>query len=125
MQTKRRLAALPGGGATPLASGLHTALETAVQSQRKGLSPVLILLTDGRSNIALNGAANREEATRDATRIANQIARAGIDSIVIDTGRRPETALRQLSASLRGRYVSLPRADARKLSDTVADALSG
>ena len=125
VQTKRRLAALPGGGATPLASGLHTALETAVQSQRKGLSPVLILLTDGRSNIALNGAANREEATRDATRIANQIARAGIDSIVIDTGRRPETALRQLSASLRGRYVSLPRADARKLSDTVADALSG
>lgn len=124
VQTKRRLAELPGGGGTPLASGLRAALETASTASRKGLSPVIILLTDGRSNVALDGSADRQRAAEDATEMASQIARAGIDTIVIDTGRRPEAALRRLALSLQGRYVSLPRADARALSDTVSNTLS-
>ena len=88
------------------------------------MSPVLILLTDGRSNVALDGSADRAQAASDATDMARHIARAGIDSIVIDTGRRPERALRDLSLSLRGRYVSLPRANAQALSETVSAALS-
>lgn len=124
VQTKRRLAELPGGGGTPLASGLQAALETAVQANRKGLAPVIILLTDGRSNIALDGTANRTQAAADATQIAQQVSLAGIDTIVIDTGKRPETALQSLSMSLRGHYVSLPRADAQTLSQTVSSALA-
>ena len=124
VQTKRRLAALPGGGGTPLAAGLRNGLETALKAQRKGMSPVLILLTDGRSNVALDGSADRAQAASDASDMARHIARAGIDSIVIDTGRRPERALRDLSLSLRGRYVSLPRANAQALSETVSAALS-
>lgn len=123
VQTKRRLAELPGGGGTPLASGLMLGLETALTTRRKGLSPVIVVLTDGRSNVALDGTANRTEAAQDAETIARQIAQAGIDTIVIDTGRRPEQALQQLSLSLRGHYASLPRADARKVSDTVTIAL--
>jgi len=91
---------------------------------RKGLSPVLIVLTDGRSNIALDGTANRAQAAQDALNVATQIAQSGIDSIVIDTGRRPEAALQKLATTLRGRYVSLPRADAQKLSETVSAALA-
>lgn len=123
VQTKRRLAELPGGGGTPLAAGLHAALETASTAFRKGLSPVIVLLTDGRSNVALNGAPDRTQAAADATRVATQIAQAGIDTIIIDTGRRPEPALRELSLSLRGHYVSLPRADAQALSQTVSRTL--
>ena len=124
VQTKRRLAELPGGGGTPLASGLSCGLETSMTAFRKGLSPVLIVLTDGRSNIALDGTANRAQAAQDALNIAAQIAQSGIDSIVIDTGRRPEAALQKLATTLRGRYVSLPRADAQKLSKTVSAALA-
>ena len=124
VQTKRRLAELPGGGGTPLASGLSCGLETAMTAFRKGLSPVLIVLTDGRSNIALDGTANRAQAAQDALNVATQIAQSGIDSIVIDTGRRPEAALQKLATTLRGRYVSLPRADAQKLSQTVSAALA-
>jgi magnesium chelatase subunit D len=123
VQTKRRLAELPGGGGTPLAAGLRQALEIALQANRKGLAPVIIVLTDGRSNVALDGSANRAQAAEDSSQVARQIAHAGIDTILIDTGKRPERALQSLSGSLRGHYVSLPRADAKALSDTVTVAL--
>lgn len=124
VQTKRRLAELPGGGGTPLASGLMCGLETAQTAFRKGLSPLLIVLTDGRSNIALDGTPNRTQAAQDAEKIALGIAATGIDSIVIDTGRRPEASLRKLALSLRGRYVSLPRANAERLSQTINTAMA-
>ena len=123
VQTKRRLAELPGGGGTPLAQGLKCSLETALMSSRKGLSPMIIVLTDGRSNIALDGSANRTQAAADAQFMARQIAQARIDSIVIDTSRRPEAALRELALSLRGHYVSLPRADARTMSSAISQTL--
>lgn len=123
VQTKRRLADLPGGGGTPLASGLKCSLETADTAQRKGLSPVIILLTDGRSNVALDGSADRTQAAADALQWGTLIARAGIDVITIDTGKRPERTLKDLSTSLRGQYISLPRADARAVSETVTAAL--
>lgn len=125
VQTKRRLADLPGGGATPLASGLKCGLETAIHARGKGFSPVIIALTDGRGNIALDGSANRTTAAQDAAQIAQAIAAQGIESIVIDTSNRPEPALRKLAVALRGRYVPLPRADARKLSQAVSAALEG
>ena len=123
VQTKRRLAELPGGGGTPLAQGLKCSLETAMTSRRKGLSPLIIVLTDGRSNVALDGSANRTQAAADVQSVARHIAQAKIDCIVIDTGRRPETALRDLALSLRGHYVSLPRADARSLSSAISQTL--
>ena len=125
VQTKRRLAALPGGGGTPLAAGLQMGLETAQTAERRGLSPVLIVLTDGRSNVALDGSGHRGRAAEDATRIATQIAAAGIESIVIDCGRRPDRSLSQLALSLRGHYTSLPRADAQSLSRAVSTTLDG
>lgn len=123
VQTKRRLAALPGGGGTPLAAGLRLGLETAETAERRGLSPVLVILTDGRSNIALDGSGHRGRAGEDATRIAHQIAATGLETIVIDCGRRPDRSLSQLALSLRGHYASLPRADARSLSQAVSTAL--
>lgn len=119
VQTKRRLAELPGGGGTPLASGLLAGLETALTARRKGMDPVIIVLTDGRSNVTLSGTANREDAAEDANRIARQIAAEGVETIVIDSSRRPEPQLRSLANAMRGRYASLPRADAAAVSRTV------
>ena len=123
VQTKRKLADLPGGGATPLATGLLAGLAMAQQVRRKGMTPTLITLTDGRANMALDGTADRTEAAGDAQNAARALRAARIDCIVIDTGRRPEAALADLSDILDGTYIALPRADARKLSDAVTGAL--
>ena len=116
VQTKRRLAALPGGGATPLAAGLQAAMELASQARRRGLTPTIALLTDGRANIALDGSASRAMAAADALTLARALRATGVDGIVIDTGNRPEPGLKTLSQTLGGTYLALPRADAKRLS---------
>jgi magnesium chelatase subunit D len=123
VQTKRRLSGLPGGGGTPLAAALKLASETAVRARSRGLTPVLVLLTDGRANIALDGAAGRERAEADATQMARLWRGAGAASVVIDTASRPEAGLKRLSLSLGGVYLPLPRADAARMSTALEAAL--
>ncbi|MGJ8621776.1 MAG: magnesium chelatase subunit D [Yoonia sp.] len=123
VQTKRRLAGLPGGGGTPLAAGMMVAFEQAVQATRRGLTPTIAILTDGRANIALDGRADRKQAATDAQQIARVLRAHGTDAIVIDTGNRPEPALRNLAQSMDATYLPLPRADAARLSQSVATVL--
>ena len=125
VQTKRRLAGLPGGGATPLAHALEVALATAEQARRHGMTPTLALLTDGRGNIALDGSANRVQAGEDASRLAKIIAARAIPALVIDTSLRPKPQLAELSAEMGATMIALPRADARSLSSTLSAALGG
>lgn len=125
VQTKRRLAGLPGGGATPLASALQVALAAAEQARGHGMTPTLALLTDGRGNIALDGSANRVQAADEAAQLARAIAGRGIPSLVIDTSLRPKPALTELAAQMHATLIALPRADARTLSATLGAALKG
>jgi magnesium chelatase subunit D len=125
VQTKRRLAGLPGGGGTPLAHGLQAAMELAHQARARGMTPTLALLTDGRANIALDGTANRERAGEDATRLARALRATGTPAVVIDTATRPQEALRALAGALDAPYIALPRADAHRLSTAVSAALTG
>lgn len=125
VQTKRRLADLPGGGGTPMASGLASALELAISAERKGLTPTVILLTDGRSNVALDGSLDRGQAAQDASDLARQLGARGMEALVIDTGNRPERALAALAREMQAPYLALPRADAKKLSAAVTDSLGG
>ncbi|MFL4472263.1 magnesium chelatase subunit D [Tateyamaria armeniaca] len=125
VQTKRRLSALPGGGGTPLAAGLQSALVLALQSRTRGMTPTVILITDGRANIALDGSANRAQAGEDATRIAHALRASDISGLVIDMSNRPQPALAELSQTLAAPYVPLPRADAHRLTGAVHAALDG
>ncbi|MCY4336154.1 MAG: magnesium chelatase subunit D [Litoreibacter sp.] len=123
VQTKRRLADLPGGGGTPTASGLKAACEMADHATRKGLTPTVVLLTDGRSNVTLDGSADRKQAAQDATTMAQVLRRQDIDAIVIDTGKRSDASLAMLAGAMGGHYVAMPRADARSLSETVTETI--
>ena len=123
VQTKRRLSGLPGGGGTPLAAALKLAAETAVRARSRGLTPILVMLTDGRANIALDGAAGRERAEADAAGMARIWRNTGAASVVIDTATRPEAGLKRLSAALGGVYLALPRADAARMSTALETAL--
>ncbi|MFN4128508.1 MAG: magnesium chelatase subunit D [Paracoccaceae bacterium] len=123
VQTKRRLAGLPGGGGTPLAAGMQMAMATAAQARAHGLTPTIALLTDGRGNIALDGSANRGRAEEDAQRLARAIRSAGVPAVVIDTANRPQPSLASMARSMDAPYLALPRADARRLSGVLSAAL--
>ncbi|MDP2085689.1 MAG: magnesium chelatase subunit D [Gemmobacter sp.] len=120
VQTKKRLAGVPGGGGTPLASGLQVALAAAQAARARGMAPTLAILTDGRANIALDGTANRPQAAQDAGKLAALIAASGVPAVVIDTGFRPTPALQDLARKMGARWLALPRCD----SGIMAAALS-
>ncbi|WP_340262698.1 magnesium chelatase subunit D [Roseobacter sp. HKCCA0882] len=123
VQTKRRLQDLPGGGGTPLAAGLKSALDLAVLTSGKGMTPSIAVLTDGRANVSLDGSANRAQAGEDANSMAKALRGRGVPAIVIDTGQRPTRGLDDLAKVMGAAYVPLPRADAKSLSAAVEAAL--
>ena len=123
VQTKRRLAGLPGGGGTPLAAGLRMAFEVAQKARARGMTPTMALLTDGRGNIALDGTPSREQSEIDTQKLARVVRAAGIPALVIDTANRPQPGLRLLAATLDAPYVPLPRADAQRLTSVLQAAL--
>lgn len=125
VQTKRRLAGMPGGGGTPLAAGLQMAMATALQARARGLTPTIALLTDGRGNIALDGTASRAQAEADTQSVARVIRASGLPTLVIDTAARPQPALETLARMMNAPYLALPRADAHRLSAVLSGALGG
>ena len=122
VQTKKQLAALPGGGGTPLAAGLVSAGDLARMSRRHGLSPSIVVMTDGKANVALDGRADRAAARADGERAARAIRLDGFDLAIVDSGTRPNPYLKDLAGQIDADYVPLPRADAHGLS-RVAGAL--
>ncbi|XWN34136.1 MAG: VWA domain-containing protein [Devosia sp.] len=116
-RTKRALTALPGGGGTPLAAGIAAGYRLAERALREGREPTLMILSDGRANVTLEGTGGREVATQQATAAARTVAAAGIAAVVVDTGRRPGSAARNLATAMGARYAPLPRNDERALVD--------
>ena len=84
----------------------------------------MVVLTDGRANIALDGSADRAAAASDAQKMAALLRAQGINALVIDMSNRPQQPLRELAGHLSAPYVALPRADANRLSGAVSAALS-
>lgn len=121
VRAKRQLAGLPGGGGTPLAAGVDAALAAAEAARRGGGTPLVVLLTDGRANIARDGSPGREGAARDALASGRALAARGIASLVIDTSAQPGDAARRLAAAMDARCVVLPHAQADALSVAVRD----
>jgi magnesium chelatase subunit D len=123
-RAKRSLAGLPGGGGTPLAAGLDTAFALADLVRRKGQTPAVILLTDGRANIARDGAQGRLRAEEDAISAARKLRSAGITAVLVDTSARPGASGVQLATEMGARYLPLPHADATALSKAVLASVS-
>jgi magnesium chelatase subunit D len=119
---KRRLAGLPGGGGTPLASGLVAGLAEAGRARARGMVPTLAILTDGRANIARDGTPGRPQAEADAMEAARAVRAAGLAALVIDTGHRPSAPARALADAMGGSYLPLPRAEAGSLAGAVRAA---
>ena len=119
-RAKRALAGLPGGGGTPLASGLDAAAAVALQARRTGDTPLLVLMTDGRANVTRTGQGGRPEAQEQAVKAARHVRNAGIDTLLIDTAPQPNAFAARIAAEMGGRYVQLPHADAHSISRIIS-----
>jgi magnesium chelatase subunit D len=119
VRAKRGLAGLPGGGGTPLAHGIDTALGVVDRARRRGETPVLVLLTDGRANIARDGSPGRPQAMADALAAAERARVVEVPALVIDTSARPQDSAAQLATAMGARYLPLPYADAARLDAAV------
>lgn len=116
---KRKLAGLPGGGPTPLASGLKAGMELALSVERRGSSPVLVLLTDGSGNIALDGSPDRTLAAEELTRLTAICKARQTRTICIDIARRPRESVTNLARMLGADLHVLKQADAGRVSRLV------
>jgi magnesium chelatase subunit D len=118
-RARRMLAGLPGGGGTPLAAGLDAARALAESVRRAGDRPVVVVLTDGRANVARDGSGGRPRAEEEAWQAARALRASAVAAMVIDTSPRPHPLAERLATELDARYVPLPHADAAAMSRAI------
>ena len=123
VRAKRSLSGLPGGGGTPLASAIDAAAALADEIKRKGQTPVIVLLTDGRANVARDGSGGREKAMADALSSAARLRLCQAAVLLIDTSPQPQSTALQLAHAMTARYLPLPHAGANAMSHAVRSAL--
>jgi len=123
VRAKKALAALPGGGATPMAAALDLTRDLAQRANKLGTTMQYVLLTDGAANVARDGVRSREAGTRDALLAAQALSMISAEGLVIDTAQRPQPRARELADALNSRYVALPKADAHALNRAVRAAI--
>lgn len=122
-RAKKVLAALPGGGGTPMAHAIDAALEQAIGIRRGGSAPLVVMLTDGRANIARDGTPGRQQAEKDALAAGLRFAAQHIPALFVDTSPRGEMVARRIAEAMKARYVLLPAADAKALGGLVRTAM--
>jgi magnesium chelatase subunit D len=121
-RAKRELAALPGGGGTPLAAGIVAAGQLADEVKRKGRTPTLVLITDGRANVTREGTGGRAQAQAEAEAAAKAVRARKVRTLLIDASNRPEPKASHLAGELGAAYLPLPRANAAMLMGAVKAA---
>jgi magnesium chelatase subunit D len=121
---EKQLRDLPTGGRTPLAHALQVAAD--VLTRNSGASrpePLLIVLSDGKANVAIDGAGDPWQQSLD---YAQSFARKGIAALVLNTevgfvrmGRAGD-----LAAAMGAQCLSLEEFSAETLSLTIRGQLN-
>ncbi len=124
VRAKRSLADMAGGGGTPLAAAIDAAAQVALNAQRRGETPTIVMLTDGRANVLRSGAGGRDAAQAEALSAAGAVRSAHIRALFVDTSPRPNPVARDLARRMDAQYIPLPFADARALSGVVQASLA-
>jgi len=124
-RARRALAELPGGGATPLASGIREAHVMAGAVLRSGQQCHVVVLTDGCANVDTEGRAGRVAAFDEALLMARRVRADGIASLVIDISPAPGQQSLALADALGARYVPLPHGGAASITQAVREFRRG
>ncbi len=116
VRAKRAMTGLPGGGGTPLALALKMAYEQAAQLHRQGVTPILVMLSDGRANVTLQGLGGRAQAQADALQWSAQWRQTGHRSLWIDTSLQPDPQVQNLAHTMGGSYLPMPQVQAQRVA---------
>ena len=118
-RAKRSLAGLPGGGGTPLAHAIDASMLLADQLRKKGETPIVVMLTDGKGNIARDGRPGRAQAATDALAAATEMRLRGFSTLLVDTSPQAQEAAKNLAQAMGAQYLALPYAGANTLNQAV------
>ena len=118
-RAKRSLAGLPGGGGTPLAHAIDASMLLADQLRKKGETPIVVMLTDGKGNIARDGRPGRAQAAADALAAATEMRLRGFSTLLVDTSPQAQEAAKNLAKAMGAQYLALPYAGANSLNQAV------
>jgi len=114
---------LPTGGRTPLPHALQKAIELLMQFDRKnGYNPILVILTDGKANVALSADGDAWSQTLD---LASQFKASAIQSLVIDTASNYFNLAKaqELATAIGGQYIQLNHISAEDLTPVIHQIL--
>lgn len=118
---RSRLDELPTGGRTPLAHGLQLGLQTIERQLQKDKEtiPLLVLVSDGRANVSLNGGDPVEETKQ----VARNARAANVKTVAVDTEQEYVSfgLVREISAEMGGLYFKLEELQAGNLVHIVRD----
>ncbi len=115
---ERELRELPTGGRTPLAHALKAAHEVLARAARSGPEPLMIVLSDGRANVALEPGA---DPWRESLEWAHVLGRGGVTALVLDTeaGQVRLGRAGELARALGAQCLALDGFDSQSLSITI------
>jgi len=116
VRAKRAMTGLPGGGGTPLALALKMACEQATQLHRQGVTPILVVLSDGRANVTLQGLGGRVQAQAEAAQWGAQWRQTGHRSLWIDTSIQPDPQVQMLANTMGGSYMPMPQVQSQRMA---------
>jgi magnesium chelatase subunit D len=119
VRAKRAMTGLPGGGGTPLALALKMACEQSIQLQRQGVTPILVVLSDGRANVNLQGLGGRVQAQADALQWVQQWRQTGHRSLWIDTSIQPDPQAQNLADAMGASYMPMPQVQAQRMANAM------
>jgi len=122
-RAEQGLRELPTGGRTPLPHALQLALETLASRGPEGLPPLLVLLTDGKANVALNDGG---DPWRETVALAGLLAERAVPALVIDTetGYLKLGRATQLAQALGAECLTLAELSSENLVLTIRAQLS-
>jgi magnesium chelatase subunit D len=121
-RAKRALAALPGGGGTPLVLGIEAAALQAQLVLRAGSTPVVIFLTDGKANVARDGTGGRARAHQEAIVAAKGLRALGLRTVMLDIAPKPSEIAGDVARHMGASYLTLPSAGAASIAKLARSA---
>lgn len=117
-QAEVALRELPTGGRTPLSHALQLALELLEKTDTRHAPPLLIVLSDGKANVALR---ENGDPWRETLALAESLAERAIPALVLDTetGFLRLGRANQLSQAMGAEYLTLESLSAENLALTI------
>ncbi len=124
---KKLLVNLPTGGKTPIGAGMMKAISVIKNERKKDptLIPMLVLLTDGRSNISI---VEGGDPMSELKKMGEMVQEDGIYSVVIDTEVTSKNKFldfsfefaKDIAEYLGGKYYRLDQLDAMSLGNVIS-----